>query len=143
MIGRTRRYRVDSASPIAGNVMALITNQPVVKPGGSNSDSRTPAERVIDRHRAAIEALLREHGVQRLEISGSAVRDDFDPERSDVDLLVQFETGATPSLFSFVRLRDALAAIVGRPVDLVMASAVENPYIKRAIDSERRLVYAA
>ncbi|MEO6349664.1 MAG: hypothetical protein ABIP53_03345, partial [Candidatus Limnocylindrales bacterium] len=57
-----------------------MANQPDVRQGASNSNSRTAAERIIDRHRAAIEAFLREHGVQRLEVFGSAVRDDFEPD---------------------------------------------------------------
>lgn len=142
-VGRARRYRVDNDSPIASGVESLIANSPDVKQADSGSEPTTAAERIMDSHREAIEALMRKHGVQRLEVFGSAARDDFDPERSDIDLLVEFGTEATPSLFSFVRLQEALAAIVGFPVDLVVARAVKNPYMKAAIDSDRRLVYAA
>ncbi len=98
---------------------------------------------LIDDHRAEIADLCRAYGVQRLDVFGSVVRDDFDPQRSDVDFLVEFEPGAVPPLSRYLRLRDALAAIVGHPVDLIMARAVRNPYVKAAIESERRLVYAA
>lgn len=98
---------------------------------------------LIDVHRAEIEALCRTYGVRRLDVFGSAIRDDFDPDRSDVDFLVEYEPGTVPSLGDYFDLRDGLASLLDRPVDLVMARAVRNPYIKAAIESERRLVYAA
>ena len=76
---------------------------------------------------------------------GSAARGvDFDPERSDVDLLVEFAPGHTPpSLSEFLALRDALRALFRRPVDLVMASGVRNPYVRASIDRSRQTLYAA
>ena len=44
----------------------------------------------IDDHRAALADLCRQHRVRSLSVFGSAARDDFDPDRSDVDLLVEF-----------------------------------------------------
>ena len=44
----------------------------------------------IDDHRAALIDLCRRHRVRSLAVFGSAARDDFDPDRSDVDLLVEF-----------------------------------------------------
>ena len=45
----------------------------------------------ILRHRETLAALCRRHGVARLDVFGSAARGvDFDPARSDVDLLVEF-----------------------------------------------------
>lgn len=46
----------------------------------------------IEAHRAEIAELCRRFGVQRLELFRSAARVlDFDPTRSDVDLLVTFD----------------------------------------------------
>ena len=43
---------------------------------------------IVDTKRGAIEAIARRYGVRRLEVVGSAAReDDFDPEHSDVDFL--------------------------------------------------------
>ena len=66
---------------------------------------------------------------------GSALREDFKPE-SDVDILVRFAPGAKWSLFDIVTMRDELAEIFGRKVDLVERGAVErstNPFRKRHI----------
>lgn len=46
---------------------------------------------IIEQHREGLEAACREYGVRRLELFGSAARDDFDEERSDLDFLVVFD----------------------------------------------------
>jgi predicted nucleotidyltransferase len=42
-------------------------------------------------HREELRVLCRRFHVRRLDLFGSAARGDFDPERSDVDLLVEFD----------------------------------------------------
>jgi len=92
-----------------------------------------------------IRSLCREYQVTRLEIFGSTTRDDFDPRHSDIDLLVEFAPGTDlgPWMARFFELQNRLEALLGRKVDLVMASALHNPYLQRAIDRDRRVVYAA
>lgn len=70
----------------------------------------------IDREKIA--QFCRERGIRKLSLFGSVVRDDFDPERSDVDVLVEFLPGKTPG-YGFVHCRDALESMMGRRVDLV------------------------
>ena len=93
----------------------------------------------------SLEQLCKLYGVKRLEVVGSAAREvDFDPARSDVDFLVDFEPGRLPAtLKGYFGFREALENIVGRPVDLVMLDAVRNPYLKASLESSRRLLYAA
>jgi len=93
----------------------------------------------------ALEQLCRLYGVKRLEVAGSAARElDFDPTRSDVDFLVEFEPGRLPSsLGELFGLREALEQTMGRAVDLVMLDAVQNPYVRATLERNRRLVYAA
>lgn len=63
---------------------------------------------------------------------GSVLRDDFGPE-SDVDVLVTFAPAARHTLFDVLHMEDELAAMFGRPVDLVERRAVERSenYIRR------------
>lgn len=90
----------------------------------------------------AIADLCRSQGVRRLEVFGSAARGvDFDPGRSDVDLLVDF--AATPTLTEFFEFRERLRGILGRPVDLVMSSAIRNPFIAAEITRSKEILYAA
>ena len=81
----------------------------------------------------------------RLELFGSAARGAFDPAHSDMDFLVEYaqETDLGPWLSRHFELRERLAAVMGRPVDLVMAGATRNPYVLRSIEASRRVLYAA
>lgn len=56
-------------------------------------------------------------GISRLRLFGSAARADFDPERSDVDLLVEYEAGRHPGLDHF-RIAEEFSELLGRKVDL-------------------------
>jgi predicted nucleotidyltransferase len=99
---------------------------------------------LIETHRQQIAALCRRHAVRRLELFGSALREDFDPARSDLDFLVEFERDTDANLFeAYFDLRRELTDLLGRPVDLVMLSAVRNPYVRAGIEARRELVYAA
>lgn len=96
-----------------------------------------------DKHQAIAELCAR-HGVVRLDVFGSALRDDFRPDVSDIDLLVEFGTMEPHALANaYFELLDALRALLGGEVDLVMADAVKNRYIAREIDRTKQLLYAA
>ena len=47
----------------------------------------------IEIPRVSIESFCKRHGVKKLAFFGSVLRDDFDPGRSDVDVLIEFEPG--------------------------------------------------
>ncbi len=99
---------------------------------------------LIEMRRSDIAALCRRFHVNRLEVFGSAARGlDFDPARSDVDLLVTYLPDHQPGIAAHQDLRDALEDLFGRPVDLVMDAAVENPFIRAGIDRARQAIYAA
>ena len=86
--------------------------------------------------------LSRRWGIVRLELFGSALRDDFDAS-SDVDLLYTAEDDAHWG-FEFVTLCEEFEALFGRPVDLVSRRAVEqsdNPIRRQAILSSARTIY--
>lgn len=89
-------------------------------------------------------AVCRRYGVARLEVFGSAARGtDFDPQTSDADFLVEFDPDSGLAPFDpFFDLAEALSMILGRPVDLVEPGAINNPYLRAAINRSRELVYA-
>ncbi len=89
-------------------------------------------------HRADIAALCRQFGVRRLDLFGSAARGHDFTAGSDIDFLVEFEADHSPVTFAdFLGLRDALAALLDRPVDLAMAGAIRNPFLRAAIERSR------
>jgi predicted nucleotidyltransferase len=67
--------------------------------------------------REALSGLCQRHGIARLSVFGSALRDDFRPD-SDVDLLVEFLPGKRIGLFGLAAVERELSEIVGRKVDL-------------------------
>lgn len=90
----------------------------------------------------ALAALCRRWKVRELALFGSVLTAAFSPE-SDLDVLVTFDDDAPWDLFDLVNLRDELAAMLGRPVDLVERRALVNPYRRRAILSDLEVLYAA
>lgn len=100
---------------------------------------------LIEQHQEAIRALCREFGVTKLELFGSAATDAFDPERSDVDFIVHYpdDYDFSPWLARYFELRDRLQVLLGRPVDLVMASAIKKPRFVQAANETRRVMFDA
>ena len=95
--------------------------------------------------RDALPDACRRFHVRRLDLFGSAATGrDFDPARSDLDLLVTFEP-MPPAEYAdaYFGLRETLEALSGRPVDLVTEAALENPYLRRRVEAERRSLYRA
>lgn len=98
----------------------------------------------LHRNRAGLEALCKKYHVRRLEVFGSAVREDFDLQRSDLDLLVDIDSAVSSSYFDdYFGLREALESLFERPVDLLSIDALENPYFIERIANERETLYAA
>ncbi|ODT41199.1 MAG: toxin-antitoxin system toxin subunit [Microbacterium sp. SCN 70-200] len=91
----------------------------------------------------AIARVSERFGVRRLRVFGSVLTDQFDPERSDIDFLVDFHPDRDDRLDDYLGLKDALAEIVGRDVDLVVADAVRNPFFKKSVLESAQDVYAA
>jgi len=52
----------------------------------------------ISLHREELRALCRRFHVRRLDVFGSAARGDFDPVRSDLDFLVEFDPSEPDAL---------------------------------------------
>jgi predicted nucleotidyltransferase len=98
----------------------------------------------LTRHRPEIERLCRQYRVRRLELFGSAAAGEFRPGKSDLDFLVEFEPlSAGAYADTYFGLLEVLERLFGAPVDLVVASAIENPYFWRAVDQSKTLLYAA
>ena len=99
---------------------------------------------LLQRKREAIVETCARHGVARLEIFGSALRNDLKSDDSDLDFLVEFEPMEPYArVESYFGLLDELRQLLNRDVDLVMAGAVKNPYIARDIERTKQLLYAA
>jgi predicted nucleotidyltransferase len=98
---------------------------------------------LIENNRQALYQLCRDHGVKRLEVFGSILRDDFDPVQSDVDVLVEFSPAVAASFSNFLALKEALELLFRRPVDLMELSAVRNRRLRHHIEQSKSPVYEA
>ncbi len=100
--------------------------------------------RLVEEKRDEIASLCQRYSVRRLELFGSGTGEDFNAETSDLDFLVEFEALKTGEYADvYFGLLEGLQQLFGRPVDLVMPRAVENPYLLEAINRSRALLYAA
>jgi hypothetical protein len=84
----------------------------------------------------------RQHHIAELALFGSVLRDDFRPE-SDIDVLVSFAPEAHYSLLDFVQLQEKLKQILGREVDLVEKAGLRNPFRRRHILDNMKVIYAS
>jgi predicted nucleotidyltransferase len=101
------------------------------------------SERVFEQSQA-LGALSERFDVRRLELFGSAATGGFDKERSDLDFLVEFDVEDTAGFADrYFGLMEGLEKLFSCPVDLVVASAIKNPYFRESVERTKVLVYAA
>jgi uncharacterized protein len=82
-----------------------------------------------------------ELGVRRLEVFGSAARGG--PAR-DLDFLVDLGEGPPAEYaHAYFALRERLAALFARSVDLITPPGLQNPYFRQRVEQEKILLYAA
>lgn len=100
---------------------------------------------LIEDKMAEVERLCVKYDVSRFEVFGSAATgEDFDPERSDVDFLVEFRrTDAINAADQYFGLLEELEKVFRRHVDLVEPKAMRNPYFIKGVNETRKLIYAA
>jgi uncharacterized protein len=95
-----------------------------------------------------IAAFCRRHGVARLSLFGSVLREatpeggyGFRPT-SDVDMLVEFLPGRTPGLLALSGMQIELSEMIGREVDLRTPLELSR-YFRDEVLREARLLHAA
>ena len=100
---------------------------------------------LIEQNRAELADLCRRYRVQTLELFGSAADGAWDQDASDLDFLVEFlpDQNLGPWLSHFFEFKEQLERLFRRPVDLVFASALKNPYFIREVNRTRATLYAA
>lgn len=82
-----------------------------------------------------IQNFCNRHFIRKLSVFGSALRNDFDEERSDVDFLVEFEPQYTPSLFEIIGMENELSRIIQRKADLRTPQELSRYFRQEVMDS--------
>jgi uncharacterized protein len=97
---------------------------------------------LIEQQRDAIRGLCREYRVRRLDLFGSAARDDFDPATSDLDFVVVFNDAGSPGYADrYLGFVEALEALFDRSVDLLTENMIQNPYFRQDVEASRTVIY--
>ncbi|GMU93810.1 MAG: nucleotidyltransferase [Candidatus Hydrogenedentota bacterium] len=92
--------------------------------------------------RGQIAAFCQKHGIRRLSLFGSALREDFRPD-SDVDILVEFDSDRIPTLLDLVDMEQELSILLGgRKVDLRTPGDLSR-YFRQQVMEEAEVQYAA
>ena len=81
----------------------------------------------------------RRNHIRKLAVFGSALREDFRPDR-DLDVLVEFDLGHTPGL-AFFGMEQELSELLGRKVDLNTPQFL-SPYFRDKVLAEAEVQYA-
>ena len=152
-VGNQKHYRANRGSPIFEELRSIVAKvlPPVATAG--------PAAPVLQQPRAQyavgargprlripkkeIAALCRKYGVKKLSVFGSAARGEM-TARSDVDLMVEFKPGQAPSLWEGPDMQKEFSALFdGRRVDLVPPGIMRNPYRRKTIAPDLKVIYEA
>ena len=88
-----------------------------------------------------LEDFCKRNHIRKLSLFGSVLRADFRPD-SDIDVLVEFEPGRTPSLFKIVRLEQELSFVLGRKADMCLPGDL-GPFIRSRVLEEAKPRYEA
>lgn len=100
--------------------------------------------KIIQEKQSQLEELCKQYHAQRLEVFGSVTREDFNPARSDLDFLVEFdELGVKNYADCYFGLLEELESLFTLSVELVVISSLKNPYFLQNIEKNRILLYAA
>lgn len=87
----------------------------------------------------ALAELCRRYYVRELGLFGSVLCDDFRDD-SDIDVLVEFEPGARIGLLEFIGLKQDLAELIGRDVDLVEKAGLKQ-FLRDRVLSSAQVIY--
>lgn len=95
----------------------------------------------LTQYRPQIQELCKKHKVKSLYAFGSVLNEKFNAD-SDIDLIVDFsDVDLENYADNYFDLKFTLQDILERPIDLLEAQAIKNPFFKKRIDSQKQLVY--
>ena len=94
----------------------------------------------IELPKEPLEQICRNYHIRKLSFFGSVLRDDFKAS-SDIDLLVEFETGFKVGLLKMARIENELSEIFGRKVDLRTPGDLSR-YFRREVLESAEVAYA-
>ena len=148
-LGNQKHYQANRGSPIFEELRSIVAKVLVAarpaavlkQPQAQYAVGARPARLHIPRRKIA--ALCRKYGVRKLSLFGSAARGEMN-SKSDVDLMVEFKPGQAPSLWDGPDMQKEFSTLFnGRRVDLVPPEIMRNPYRRKTIEPDLKVIYEA
>jgi uncharacterized protein len=98
---------------------------------------------LINQNISSIKALCEKHHVVQLFVFGSVLNKNFDKD-SDIDFIVDFnQVSLNEYADNYFDLKQSLEKLLKREVDLLEDKAIKNPYLRRSIDTSKKLIYGS
>lgn len=96
---------------------------------------------LIENYNKDIQNLCKAHKVKSLYAFGSVLTDEFNSE-SDVDFIVDFQKlDVLDYGDNYYNLKFALENILKRSIDLLEEKAIKNPYFRKSVNQNKKLIY--
>jgi hypothetical protein len=130
--GRQVYYQANHTSPFFPEIKSLVSKTSMSGGDAGNKNIVVP--------RAKIDGFCRRHHIRRLSLFGSVLRDDFGPD-SDVDVLVEFESGSIPGFFGLFDMEAELSSLLGgHKVDMRTERDISR-YFRTRVVKEAKAIY--
>lgn len=93
--------------------------------------------KAVERKLPDLVRICQRNGIRRLELFGSAARDDFQTATSDLDFIATFDDSADRGGFeSYLNALREFEDLFKHKVDLLEADAITNPFLLEAIERD-------
>lgn len=87
-------------------------------------------------------SLCSSHKIKYLYAFGSSVNGNFNSEKSDIDLLIEFsEIDPIEKGETILSIWDSFERFFNRKVDLLTENSIKNPFLRKSIDKTKVLIY--
>lgn len=97
---------------------------------------------LIQKNQTEFTNLCKEHNVKTMFAFGSSVTNNFDFDKSDIDLIVEIdESDPVKKGEKILAIWDKLESFFKRKVDLLTNPNIRNPYLKQSVDESKVLIY--
>lgn len=96
----------------------------------------------IENRKEEFAILCTHHKVKALYAFGSSITERYNPDHSDIDLLVEIdENNPIERGEMLISLWDSLEEFFHKKVDLLTDASLKNPFLRKSIDSTKVLIY--
>jgi predicted nucleotidyltransferase len=80
------------------------------------------------------------YGIKQLALFGSILSQNF-TNKSDIDIMITFLPQSNCSYFDLLDIKAELEQLTGRKVDVIEKDSITNPYRKKSIFENLRVIY--